>query len=138
MRLKIGDHHRHVGKACPQDIALAGFDLHADAEGHVAVDLLNRRPARHVIDLGIRRLGRDNKFAARPVAKRKIPEITFKDQTPVIAPAADDAALDPGAGLGIDHVRHITPDRTCIGAVHIRRQVNFTRPVAGKTVMTAG
>jgi len=59
-------------------------------------------------------------------------------EPPVIAPAADDATLDPGPGLGVDHMRHVTPDGARIGAVDIRREVNFTRAVTAKTVAATG
>ena len=52
----------------------------------------------------------------------------------LVATPGHNAAPKPVAGGRIDRMWHIAPDRTPFAAINCGRQVNFTRPVAGKTI----
>jgi len=130
VRLEIGNRDLYPGKAGTEDFAALGVDLHADAETHVGIDMVDQRPARRIVDPDVGRLGGNAEFTLRRVAEGKITQVALEHQATVVAATADDATADPVPGIGIDRVRHVAPDRLAVGAVDAGGKIDHTGTVA--------
>lgn len=134
VRLEIGNIDLDAGQGGTEDAALAGQNTHPGTKTHVRVDVIDDRPTICVVNFGTCRLGGDNELAPLAVTKREILQISLENQFSVVATPGHNAAPKPVAGGRIDRMWHIAPDRTPFAAINCGRQINFSRPVAGKTI----
>ena len=138
VRLEIGDAHLDAGQRGPQDAPLAGCDLHAGIESHVRRDAVDGRPARGIVDPGIGRPGGNDELATLAVAEGKILQLALEHQSPVVTLAGHDTPANPRPRFGIDHMRHVAPDRRRLGPLDLGREINLAGAIAGVAINPLG